>query len=211
MKAKTPISVTGTNKRTLNESVETGQYRQRGMTLIELLVMVIIIGIVLAVLVPKNSWIRSEAALRGEVNRFASVIELARDEAALQGRNFGIRFYPDGYALYELDADTGAWVVVGGDDLLRGALFAEGTLPILIIEDREITLEPVDDSDVPDPITDALGNIVEFAPDTPHVAILASGEMTPFSLELNTTKSRESLQLNGDFLGQLDIVDLELP
>lgn len=183
--------------------------RQFGMTMIELLVMMVIIAISVGMIVPQLSWIRQDPPLREEIGDFASLIELTRDEAALQGRNFGIRFYPDHFALYELDPDTGGWFVVQDDDLLKGATFGDDTLPALFVDDREVILEPpeADDDDI-EPVSDIFGQLVQYAQDVPQVAILSSGEVTPFTLELDLIGGGESLQLNADVFGDLEIVDL---
>ncbi|MEO0575516.1 MAG: GspH/FimT family pseudopilin [Pseudomonadota bacterium] len=183
---------------------------QYGMTLVELLVMMVIVAISVGMILPQISWIRQDPPLREEMREFASLLELTRDEAALQGRNFGLRFYPDHFVLYELDPDNGAWFLVQEDELLTGAEFRQDTLPTLFVEDREIILEPPEDDDNDNqPVADAFGQLVEYAQDVPQIAILSSGEVTPFTLELNLINGAESLQLNADVFGDLDIVDLK--
>lgn len=182
--------------------------RQRGFTLIELLVTMVVIAVAAGLLIPQLSWIRSTPPLQLELRDLAARIELARDEAALQGRNFGIRFYPDGYAFLDLDETSQVWTTMDGDELLGSEQFAEDTLPQLRVEDRDIELEyPDNEDDDAERERDAFGNVIEQAGETPHVVILASGEVTPFLLEIESLQDDAYARLEGDFLGQMTMSD----
>ena len=186
---------------------DTLQTHQRGFSLIELLVTTIVIAIAASFILPRLSWIRSTPPLQDELRDLAARIELARDEAALQGRNFGIRFYPDGYAFLDLDDTTLVWTTMEGDELLGSEQFDEDSLPRLRIEERDIELELPDTDDDDERETDAFGNVIEQAGETPHVVILSSGEVTPFLLEIESLQDDAYARLEGDFLGQMTLSD----
>ncbi|MEN7341883.1 MAG: type II secretion system minor pseudopilin GspH [Pseudomonadota bacterium] len=196
-----------------------GRYRsleakhQRGMTLVELIVTLVIIGIAIAFVLPQVSWIDEDTEIEAQANALATVIELARDEAALQGRNFGLRFYPTGYAIVELEPDTGAWITIEDDELLVDGEFDEKIVPLLVIEERTIELElPEFDSDEDDePETDIYGQPIPVTGEIPHLVILASGEVTPFMLELDEVGSDAFIRVNGDFLGNLEFTTERIP
>ena len=182
--------------------------RAAGFTLIELLVVLVVIGIAVGLVLLSPNVIREPPPLQTAVNELASRIALARDEAALQGRNFGIRFYPDGYEFFDLDPDNGVWTTLQGDELLGRADFADDVLPSLEVEERDVELKAATNTDEEDddgPLLDAFGNTIELAGEVPHVVILASGEVTPFVVELEALGSDEYVRLEGDFFGSLDI------
>ncbi|MEM7610113.1 MAG: type II secretion system minor pseudopilin GspH [Pseudomonadota bacterium] len=180
---------------------------ERGFTLIEIMVTVFIIAIAVGLILPSIGWVKKTQVTEKDLRELAARVALARDEAALQGRNFGVRFYPDGYGFFDLDPDTGAWLTLSDDDLLTTQQFSDDILPALVIEERDIELEPPskrDDDD--DQLLDAFGNVIETATDVPHIVILASGEVTPFQLSLEKLGDDQFAMLESDFLGQLELV-----
>lgn len=184
-----------------------GRTRDAGFTLIELLVTLVVIGIAIGFVLFSPNVIRQTPLVQETATDLANRLALARDEAALQGRNLGIRFYPDGYRFLDLDPDSGAWTTLQGDELLAGLEFDDDVIVRLSIEDRRIQLEPpADDDDEEEPeLIDAFGNRIERAGEPPHVVILASGEVTPFVLELEQIGSDDYVRLESDFFGELEM------
>lgn len=182
--------------------------RAAGFTLIELLVTLVVIGIAVGLVLLSPGVVRETAPTEAALTDLAAQVSLARDEAALQGRNFGVRFYPDGYAFLDLDPDSGAWTTLSGDELLSRTVFDEALVPSLTVEDRRIELEPpaeaTGDEDE-EALIDAFGNVIERAAEVPHVLILASGEVTPFEFEIERVGSDEYMRLEADFFGDMTI------
>lgn len=166
----------------------------------------VVIGIFLGIMLPRISWIDSETATEETLKEFVTRLELARDEAVLQGRNIGIRFYTDRYAFLDLDPDSGAWLGIEGDDLLSEQALGDDILIQLTIEGQTIELEPTDDeqdSDDEDQQFDAFGQPIATAGLLPHIVLLASGESTPFELTIERLGGDEFKRLEADFLGRL--------
>ena len=190
-------------------AAQVGATRSHGFSLIELLVTIVVIGVAVGFVLLNPRVLRQTPPLEEAIFEFASRIELARDEAALQGRNFGVRFYPDGYTFLDLDPESGAWITMTGDKLLARAEFSRDMIPELTVDDRQIELEPPADSIDPDddeePIFDGFGNIVERAAEPPHVVILASGEVTPYVLEMELVGTDDYIRLDSDFFGEMSI------
>ncbi|MEM8547599.1 MAG: type II secretion system minor pseudopilin GspH [Pseudomonadota bacterium] len=183
------------------------QFAVHGFSLIELLVVIIIIALSSVMVMGSLGWQRRSPPLLEAMEELASTIELARDEAALQGRNLGIRFYPDGYEIFDLDPDTNVWLTLSDDEMLAPVQFDERVLPGLWLEEREIPLTFPDDEDSEDnePLIDLFGNVIETASEPPHVVILSTGEVTPFQLRLDELGEKDGYLLSGDFLGNLEI------
>ncbi len=173
----------------------------RGLTLIELLVVIVILGISVAAVLPSIGLLQDDRGLQREARRLAALIELAAEEAAMQSRDYGLRFGLHGYRFYEQDPQTGAWVEMAGDEILRERTIADDLRFSLRLESREIRLfeaiegdrQRRDPDDGPDP-----------GP-TPHVLLLSSGDTTPFELTLSRDFDDARAELTGDFLGRVEL------
>jgi general secretion pathway protein H len=155
--------------------------RERGFTLLEILVVVLIIGIVLSLttLAFRDD---IEDRLRTEVQRLAALLTLASQEAVLQGGELAIVFSPRGYHFQVLE--DGKWTDA------RDAVLRERQLA----EDLALFVEIEGESAPPG------GKDAEEQP--PRVFLLSSGEMTPFTITLKHTNSTATYQLHGDFSGE---------
>lgn len=179
----------------------------RGFTLIELLVVIVILGISVAAVLPSIGFLQDDRELQREARRLAALIELAAEEAAMQSRDYGLRFGLHGYRFYEQDPQTGAWVELAGDEILRERTLAEDLRLDLTLESRDIRLfeaiegdrQARDPDDGPDP-----------GP-TPHVLLLSSGDTTPFELTLSRDFDDARAELAGDFLGRVELVTEDEP
>ncbi len=163
-----------------------------GFTLIEVLVVIVIIGIISAVVLLGLGNLGDDRDLQTEARRITSLIEMASDEATLQGRDFGLELLQTGYRFVEHEPLTGRWSEVVGDDLMRLRQLAQDTEFELFLEDRHVLLDidaadsaRNDDTDGNDLSQDYL----------PHILILSSGDITPFRLEIvrNTDRTRVAL------------------
>ena len=116
------------NKRPYARPGNTGTrpgFGERGFTLIEVLVVVVIVGIISAVVLLSTSLVRDDRDLQQEAKRLASLIELSSDEALFQGRDLGIEFMTGGYRFVEFDPYLSQWNEIAGDDFLRSRTLPE--------------------------------------------------------------------------------------
>ena len=77
------------------------RHRQPGFTLIELLVVIVIIGTIVSIALLSIGVGGDDGDVDRERRRFASLIEIVRDEAMLQGREFGIEVMQSSYRFVE--------------------------------------------------------------------------------------------------------------
>ncbi|MDH4108837.1 MAG: type II secretion system minor pseudopilin GspH [Gammaproteobacteria bacterium] len=155
--------------------------RHRGFTLIEILVVVVIIAVLSSLVLLSVGVVHDDRDVDTEVRRMASLIELAADEAVLQGRDFGVEFLLAGYRFVELDPLLGRWNEVVGDDLLRPRRLPEDMEFDVLIEGRRIRLAREAAAATKDGKEQGSGLAKNYAP---HALILSSGDLTPLELTL---------------------------
>ncbi len=167
-----------------------------------MLVVVLIIGIVSAIAVLALGNLGDDRELQNEARRMTSLIEMASDEATLQGRDFGVQLLQRGYRFVEFDPLTERWSEVFGDDLMRPRTLADDTEFDLFLEDKRVLLkfdaaetERSDDDDDSDITQDYV----------PHVLVLSSGDITPFVLEIFRNTDRASVVLSASPAGELKV------
>lgn len=208
-KAKMPTSATGisTSRHPVIPMVfrpqRPGTSRSNAFTLIELLVVVIIVGIVSSIALLSLGLVGDDRALRQEARRMASLIELAADEAVLQGRDFGLEIMQSGYRFVEHDPLLDRWHALQGDELLRQRSLDEGLLFDLYIEDRRVELD-VDPAATGDAGDDGDRDTSDYAP---HALMLSSGEISPFQIELSRASDRRTVEIEVSAAGDIAIGD----
>ncbi|MEM9333707.1 MAG: type II secretion system minor pseudopilin GspH [Pseudomonadota bacterium] len=179
--------------------------RSQGFTLIELLVTVALVGIVLSIAILGLGVVRNDDDIETESSRFVALMEVAKDESMLQGREYGLEMLQQGYRFVELDPLTRQWVEIIGDDLLRLRSLPDSMELELYIEGQLIELD-----------TEALALANEeddndLNPFQPHVFIFSSGELTPFEVHFRKLYDDSRIMLQADLFGNLSILEEELP
>ena len=178
----------------------------RGFTLIEILAVLIIIGVVTAVSVISVRSLGGSNDPEGQsALRLAGLIELASQNARLENIQYGLIIKPQAYEFVKYMDHS--WMPI-----IRDPVFGKHTLPSGITLSASVQ-NPVR---MPTPVT-AAGAATAQAPASankatgrdsnpmqPQIAILSTGEMTPFTLRL--TGSNHSVYiLRGDANGQVHI------
>jgi general secretion pathway protein H len=185
------------------------RFPRRGFTLIELLVVIALLGILISIAVVSFNLIGDDRGVQKEIQKLSSLIDLASEEAQMQGRDYGLEFLQSGYRFVEYDPFLDTWNEVIDDELLRPRTLQEDMELELRLEDRRVLLqteaketEQEDDMNNRDLTDDYL----------PHVLILASGDITPFQLFVVRLTDRVTVGLELKLGSGLEVIvdDAEL-
>lgn len=164
--------------------------KSAGFTLLELMVVLVLIGIIFSYAILSIGGDDVAELMEVETRRLVTLLDMAGEEAILRGEELGLHFGDTGYSFLVLQQD--GWSELGNDRLLKPRelpadielrLELEGELPVLGESDED---EDADNSLVP------------------QVYILSSGEMTPFTVTLRSSRSDVLYILTASILGKLD-------
>ena len=113
----------------------------RGFTLLELMVVVVIIGLVVAGAIISMGATGRDGQLEQERDRLSALIAYARERGALLTLEYGIRFGQHGYRFVYYDNRTMQWLPETLDDTLRVRHLPAGLALQLNIEGRDVVLD----------------------------------------------------------------------
>ncbi len=179
-----------------------GEPGSRAFTLIELLVVLVIIAVISAAALLSIGIIGDDRNLQTEARRLSSLIELANDEAAILGRDYGLEIMESGYRFVEYDPLLNQWYEIIGDDFLRPRRIEEGMEFELFIEDRRILLDTdVAQTERDEEDTDLTDDYI------PHILIMSSGDVSPFELRIVRPADRANVTLTMSLTGELELQD----
>lgn len=192
----------------------------RAFTLIEILVVLVIVGILMAVALLSFGILGDDDNMDREARRLTSLIQLVTDEATTQGRDFGVEFLTAGYRFVEHDPLLDQWFEIIGDEYLVQRELEEGVEFELYLEERKVLLhtdaqeterdEGEDEDEAAN--ENQLGNYRAPNRDLtddylPHVLIMSSGDVTPFELRLIRDADRGEILVTMSLTGELEILD----
>ncbi|MBL8299171.1 MAG: type II secretion system minor pseudopilin GspH [Rhodanobacteraceae bacterium] len=153
----------------------------RGFTLIEILVVVVILGVLAAAVSIALSGAGGERQLEREAERLQALLAYACEQAEIGGLAVGLSLADNGYAFSQRNGDS--WKVITQGELrerewpanLRAELSRDG---------KRLEIQPQ-------------------SPETPPVVCFASGELTPFRLELGLPDLSLRWRLDGQIDGEV--------
>lgn len=170
--------------------------QNRGFTLLELLVVLVLIGIITSFAVLSISTGGLNRQLEQEGRRFISLVEMAGDEALLQSRELGIDFTQTGYRFLHLV--EGQWIPYQGDKIFRNRTLPDSVSYQLYIDGLPVVLPEQFEAIKQGSAAEGEATVLL----KPQLFILSSGERNPFELQL-VSEVEAIFQIDGDMLGEL--------
>jgi general secretion pathway protein H len=162
-----------------------GVSRQRGFTLIELMVVLVIVGVILTFVALSAGGDSRAEEMEREARRLLALLELASEEAVLRNEQLAVRFGESDYEFMILD--QGQWTPLSDDRPLRPRELPPGVRLRLELEDN------------PPP------SLVAEDSESPQVFLLSSGEMTPFILTFSAEETEKNFVVKASLLGRLEL------
>lgn len=172
-----------------------GPTRGAGFSLIELLVVIVILAIMAGMVLLSMGTLRSDEPAETEARRLAALLELVAEEALVQGRDYGVEFFADGYRFLSFDPDSGLWSVVDDEAYLRQRTLGGDLRVVLAVDGREVVVDEADDRR--ERRRDEL---------VPQVGLFSSGEATSFELFLVAGFVADAWQLRGRAQGDIEVI-----
>ena len=165
-----------------------------------------IVGIVISIALLSMGVLGDDRELRKEGRRMIALVQLAQDEATMQGREFGIEFMTGGYRFVEYDPFLDVWGEILGDDTLRLRQLPEGTEMDLYIEGQRVLLEEEPARFEPPEESSLASTAEKYAP---HILVFSSGDMTPFEVHILEMELDQAVVLESNLLGEIKFTEAD--
>ena len=165
-----------------------------GFSLLELLVVVVIIGLLVQAVTLSMGALGNDRELQEETGRLRSMLDLLHEEALMQSRDYGVMFTETGYRFYVFDYQELEWVLPQTDRLLQQYQLRPQLAMSLVLDGRDVPLEPSFESQ-------------EIENAEPQIMLLASGEVTPFTIEMERDGTGGRFELTAELDGKVTVVE----
>ena len=172
---------------------------QAGFTLIELLTVVLLISVVAGFAAFSLSG-DPHRTMETFAKRFTQQFEFLTEESALSGNDYGLLIEQDTYRYVVWDQVT--WRTPQDLSLAKSQNFPD-SIDVDLFIDEESILNLITETTLLESAETAESSEEEIEP--PQILILSSGEVTPFSLQLEDRNSDLVLKVDIDALGRTKV------
>lgn len=159
-----------------------------GMTLIEMLVVLVIIGLMAAMVTVAVGVLGGDRDIDDEARRLTDVIALALEQAELEGRDFGLRLEPESYEVLAFESRRG-WRSAVGDPWFDRHALPPGLAFALETEGRRVLLRRPEGPEAR----------------LPQIITFASGDVTPYRITIARVPGGAALTLSGAVDGTIEL------
>ncbi len=168
-----------------------------GFSLLEIMIVVVIMGILVSIFTLSMGSF-SDDATNEHARRLEALINLATEEASMQGREIGLRFYQHGYEfstrIPDLNEDgvlIWRWLPLEDDKLLKARDLGEDFAVDLIIEGKEVDLDYDRKEDE------------EYKP---QIYLFSSGDLAPpFNARIRSSFSDHAVLIIAEIDGKVEV------
>jgi general secretion pathway protein H len=195
--------------------------RVRGFTLLELMVVVVIIGLVVAGAILSLGATGRDRQLEQERDRLSALMSYVRERASILTLEYGLRCGEHGYRFTYFDNRTNQWLPETTDDGLRLRNLPSGLTLKLVIEGREVvlndkalTINPAATT-APGGLAPSLGTYsaqstlnTQIADNTPQIMLLSNGDTNSFALTIARDSEQRSATLQSNTDGTVQVGDV---
>jgi type II secretion system protein H len=196
--------------------------RQRGFTLIEILVVMVIIGVVVVGAILSLGATGKDSQLERERDRLSSLMTYVHERGGMLTLEYGIRCGQHGYRFVYFDNIINQWVPETTDDTLRLRRMPAGlTLKLevegrpIVLTDKALTLSkrattPAGGtiSTLGDPTTSFTN---QLADNSPQIMLFSNGDANSFALSIVRDGVGRSVTLQSSADGTLKVSDILEP
>jgi general secretion pathway protein H len=170
--------------------------RDGGFTLLEILVVIVIIGVMVAMVTLSFNVLGSDRETAEETRRFWAVLRQAREEAELQAIDLAVFVGATEYEFLRYDTRRNEWRQIADDSLYAPRVLPEGLRFRLWMESRELVLKP----GLPD-----RSKKDENQKWPPQVTVLSSGDVAPFELQIERDSAPALYRMTSTVDGDLRV------
>lgn len=171
---------------------------QSGFTLIEMMVVLVIIGIIVSSVVLSVRTDDLDEHMETEMRRIQALLNLAREEAVLQGEEIALTVKSDRYLFEVFDYDKNTWQPITDDRVFRERTVVDGTELALKVDNLEVKFGKTEEA------AEAMAGEKKIPP--PRIFILSSGEVMPFELILRTLDQTVQYSLKAELDGEIKLL-----
>jgi general secretion pathway protein H len=177
--------------------------QNKGFTLLELMLVILVIGVMARIVVPSITWGSDEDKISKSANRFKAVFDLASEFAMINNYELGLIIKDNDYKFVAFNGT--AWANFAQEEYFKPSKHEEGVELKLELDGlpwaennllNEVTFQQESDDDEDKEML------------SPQIYILSSGDITPFRLTFTFERDFEDpvhFQAIGDFTAPIKI------